>query len=74
VQIDVLGDTAIAYFTSRSSVKIKGRATKYESVSHVTMIFRRASEGWRAIHFHESARSEQAAQVTQAMQSKPASG
>jgi hypothetical protein len=26
-----------------------------------------APEGWRAIHFHESARSEQAAQVLQAM-------
>ena len=68
VQIDVLGDAAIAYFTSRSSVKLKERATKYEPVSHITMIFRRASEGWRAIHFHESARSEQAAQVTRAMQ------
>jgi ketosteroid isomerase-like protein len=74
VQIDVLGDTAIAYFTSRSSVKINGRATKYEPISHVTMIFRRASQGWRAIHFHESARSEQAAQVAQSMQPKPASG
>jgi hypothetical protein len=38
------------------------------------MIFRRTSEGWRAIHFHESARSAQAAQAAQAaqgMQAKP---
>jgi ketosteroid isomerase-like protein len=71
VQIDVLGDTAIAFFTSRSSVKIKGYPAKYEPISHVSMILHRTSEGWRAIHFHESARSEQAAEVVRAMQSKP---
>jgi ketosteroid isomerase-like protein len=68
VQIDVIGDTALAFFTSRSSVKLKGRPTKYEPIGHVSMIFRRTSEGWRAIHFHESARSAQAAQV---MRAKP---
>jgi ketosteroid isomerase-like protein len=68
VKIDVLGDTAIVFFTSRSSVKLKGRPTKYDPIGHVSMIFRRTSEGWRAIHFHESARSAQAAQV---MQAKP---
>jgi ketosteroid isomerase-like protein len=73
VQIDVFGDTAIAFFTSRSSVKLKGRAAKYEPIGHVSMIFRRFSEGWRAVHYHESARSAQAAQVTQAMQAKPPS-
>jgi hypothetical protein len=70
VQIDVLGDTAIAFFTSRSSVKIKGHPAKYEPIGHVSMIFHRTSEGWRAIHFHESARSEQAAQVVREIQSK----
>jgi ketosteroid isomerase-like protein len=74
MQIDVLGDTAIAFFTSRSSVKLKGRPSKYEPIGHVSMIFRRISEGWRAVHYHESARSAQAAQVTQAMQAKPRSG
>ena len=74
VQIDVLGDVAIAFFTSRSSVKLKGRPTRYEPVGHVSMIFRRTSEGWRVIHFHESARSAQAAQVVQAMQAEPRSG
>jgi ketosteroid isomerase-like protein len=68
VQIDVLGDTAIAFFTSRSSVKLKGRPAKYEPVGHVSIVFHRTSEGWRAIHFHESARSEQAAQVVRTMQ------
>jgi ketosteroid isomerase-like protein len=68
VQIDVIGDTALAFFTSRSSVKLKGHPTmKYEPIGHVSMIFRRTSESWRAIHFHESARSAQAAQVVQAM-------
>lgn len=74
VQIDVLGDTAIAFFTSRSSVRLKGRPTKYEPISHVSMIFHRTSEGWRAVHFHESARSEQAAQVVRSMQAKPERG
>jgi ketosteroid isomerase-like protein len=73
VQIDVLGDTAIAFFTSRASVKIKGYPAKYEPIGHVSMVLHRTSEGWRAIHFHESARSEQAAEVAQAMQSKPRS-
>jgi ketosteroid isomerase-like protein len=74
VQIDVLGETAIAFFRSRSSVKLKGHPTmKYEPIGHVSMIFRRSSEGWRAIHFHESARSAQAAQVVQAMQGNPRS-
>jgi ketosteroid isomerase-like protein len=69
VQIDVLGDTAIAFFTSRSRVKLKGHRTmNYEPIGHVSMIFRRTSEGWLAIHFHESARSAQAAQVMQTMQ------
>jgi ketosteroid isomerase-like protein len=69
VKVDVLGDTAIAFFTSRSSVKIKGRPTSYDPIGHVTMILRRASEGWRVIHFHESARSAQAEHVMQSMQS-----
>ena len=63
VQIDVLDDTALAFFTSRSRVKLKGHPTTYEPLGHVSMIFRRTSQGWRAIHFHESARSAQAAQV-----------
>jgi ketosteroid isomerase-like protein len=75
VQIDVLGDTAMAFFTSRSSVKAKGHPTiKYEPIGHVSMVFRRTSEGWCAIHFHESSRSAQAAQVMQAIQTKPSGG
>jgi ketosteroid isomerase-like protein len=74
VQIDVVGEAAIAFFTSRSSVRLKGRTTKYEPISHVTIIFHRVSEGWRAIHFHESARSEQAVQVARSMQAKAERG
>lgn len=63
LKIDVLGEIAIAFFTSRSTVMLKGRPTKYEPISHVTMIFHRTLDGWLAIHYHESARSEQSAQV-----------
>lgn len=63
VQIDVLGNTAIAFFVSRSRVKIKGRAAIYEPVARVTMLFHRTEAGWRTIHYHESALSAQAAQV-----------
>jgi hypothetical protein len=63
VQIDILGDTAIAFFISRSSVKLKARAALHEPTFRVSMVFQRTSAGWRAIHFHESALSAQAAQV-----------
>ncbi len=67
VKIDVLGETAIAFFTSRSTVVLKGRPTNYEPIAHVTMVFHRTPDGWRAIHYHESARSEQSAQVMREM-------
>jgi ketosteroid isomerase-like protein len=74
VQIDVLGDTTVAFFTSRSSVKLKGRSAKYEPIGHVSMILRRTPEGWRVVHFHESARSAQSARLMQSMQAKSQSG
>jgi ketosteroid isomerase-like protein len=67
VKIDVAGETAIAFFTSRAIVKLKGRSDPYEPIGHVTMIFHRTSNGWRAIQYHESARSEQSAQVMREM-------
>jgi ketosteroid isomerase-like protein len=63
LQIDILGDTAIAFFISHSSVKLKARTALHEPTFRVSMIFQRTSAGWRAIHFHESALSAQAAQV-----------
>jgi uncharacterized protein (TIGR02246 family) len=63
VQIDVLGDTALAFFISHSSVKLKARAALHEPTFRVSMIFQRTAAGWRAIHFHESALSAQAAEV-----------
>jgi ketosteroid isomerase-like protein len=74
LQIDVLGDTAIAFFTSRSSVKLKGRPTTYEPIGHVSMFLRQTSEGWRVVHFHESARSAQSTELMQSMQAKPRTG
>jgi hypothetical protein len=63
VQIDILGDTAIAFFISHSTVKLKARAALHEPTFRVSMVFQRTSAGWRGIHFHESALSAQAAQV-----------
>lgn len=63
LQIDVLGDTAIAFFVSHSSVKLKARAALHKPTFRVSMIFQRTSGSWRAIHFHESALSAQAAGV-----------
>lgn len=63
IQIDIVGTTAIAFFISRSTVRIKGRAVLYKPVARVTMIFRETGEGWRAIHYHESALSAQSTQV-----------
>jgi ketosteroid isomerase-like protein len=60
VQIDILGDTAIAFFISHSTVKLKGRTGLHEPTFRVSMVFRRGTLGWRAIHFHESALSAQA--------------
>src|SRR5471030_1871432 len=51
VQIDILGDTAIAFFISHSSVKLKARAALHEPTFRVSIIFRRTPAGGRAIHF-----------------------
>jgi ketosteroid isomerase-like protein len=63
LKIDVLGDTAIAFFISHSSVQLKARAELHQPTFRVTMIFQRSPAGWRAIHFHESSLSAQAAQA-----------
>jgi ketosteroid isomerase-like protein len=63
IKIDVLGDTAITFFTTHSIVKLKGRTTKYEPFARVSMILQRTSAGWRSIHYHESAQSAQSAQA-----------
>jgi steroid delta-isomerase-like uncharacterized protein len=63
VRIDILGDTAMAFFISHSSVKMRTRPGLYEPTFRVSMIFQRTPAGWRAIHFHESSLSAQAAQA-----------
>ena len=63
VRIDTLGDTAIAFFISHSSVKLRARPGLHEPTFRVSMIFQRTPAGWRAIHFHESSLSAQAAQA-----------
>jgi ketosteroid isomerase-like protein len=63
IKIDVLGDTAIAFFTTHSNVKLKGHATKYDPTARVSMIFQQTSAGWRSIHYHESAQSAQSKSI-----------
>ena len=63
VRIDILGDTAMAFFISHSSVKLRARPGVHEPTFRVSMIFQRTPAGWRAIHFHESSLSAQAAQA-----------
>lgn len=63
LRIDILGDTAIAFFISHSRVKLKARAELHEPTFRVSMIFQQAQAGWRVIHFHESSLSAQAAQA-----------
>jgi len=63
IEIDPLGDTAAAFFRFRSTVRLKGRETLHRPTGRVTMIFRRTSAGWRAIHYHESALGALAAQA-----------
>jgi len=54
-RIDVLGDTAFAFFQFHSKVKIRGREGQHELAGRATMLFRHTRAGWRVIHFHESA-------------------
>jgi ketosteroid isomerase-like protein len=63
LKIDILGETAIAFFISHSCVKLKARTELHEPTFRVSMIFQWAQASWRLIHFHESALSAQAAQA-----------
>ena len=63
VQIDILGDTAIAFFLSQTTAKLKGQAALHQPSFRATMIFHRTAAGWRVIHYHESSLAALAAQV-----------
>lgn len=63
LKIDLLGGTALAFFISHSSVKLKARAELHEPTFRVSMIFHQTPAGWRVIHFHESSLSAEAAQA-----------
>lgn len=63
VRIDILGEAALAFFTSRSSVKLRARPGLHEPSFRASMVLHRTSAGWRVIHFHESSLSAQAAQA-----------
>jgi ketosteroid isomerase-like protein len=55
IRIDLIGDTAMAFFQFHSTVKIKGHEGLFRPSGRVTMLFRHTQDGWRVIHFHESA-------------------
>jgi ketosteroid isomerase-like protein len=55
IRIDLLGDTAMAFFQFHSVVKLKGHEGLFEPSGRVTMLFRHTQAGWRVVHFHESA-------------------
>jgi ketosteroid isomerase-like protein len=63
VRIDVLGDTAIVFFISHTTAKLKRQAALHEPTFRATMIFQRTAEGWRVIHYHESSLAALAQQV-----------
>jgi ketosteroid isomerase-like protein len=71
IRIDLLGDTAIAFFQFHSTVKLKGGEGLYRPSGRVTMLFRHTMAVWRAIHYHESALAAQAADQISRMQSDP---
>lgn len=61
MKIDVFDDAAAAFFEFHSIVRLKGGEGLYRPSGRVTMLFKRARAGWRAIHYHESALAAQAA-------------
>ena len=61
IEVDVLGDAAIAFFEFHSIVRLKGGEGLYRPSGRVTMLFKRTRSEWRAIHYHESALAAQAA-------------
>lgn len=63
VRIDVLGDTAIVFFISHTTAKLKRQTALHEPTFRATMIFQRTIAGWRVIHYHESSLAALAAQV-----------
>jgi ketosteroid isomerase-like protein len=63
IRIDVLGGTAIAFFISHTTVKLKRQAALHKPTFRATMIFHRTAAGWRVIHYHESSLAALAQQV-----------
>jgi ketosteroid isomerase-like protein len=61
IRIDLLGDTAMAFFESHSKVRLKEREGIYQPAGRVTMLFRHTGAGLRVVHYHESALAAQAA-------------
>ncbi|AJD46637.1 hypothetical protein S7S_01065 [Isoalcanivorax pacificus W11-5] len=56
LDIDLLGDTAYAFFTFRFVGEMHGEPGPFQTQGRNTVLFRRTGAGWRGIHYHESAR------------------
>jgi SnoaL-like domain len=60
--VDIVGESAVAFFQFHSTVKLKGNAELYRPSGRVSMVLRQTRAGWRAIHYHESALAAQSAE------------
>lgn len=67
IEVDVVGDAAVAFFEFHSIVRLKGGEGLYRPSGRVTMLFKRTRTEWRAIHYHESALAAQAAEQIRRM-------
>jgi ketosteroid isomerase-like protein len=61
ISIDSLGDMAVAFFRFHSAVRLRGHDELYRPGGCVIMLFRHTPDGWRVIHYHESALAAQSA-------------
>jgi ketosteroid isomerase-like protein len=55
VSIDPMGQVALAFFIFRVSAKLRGRDGQHEPTGRVSMVLKNTPNGWRLIHYHESA-------------------
>jgi len=55
LSIDLMGQMAIAFFIFRVSAKLRGRDGPHEPTGRVSMVLKNTPNGWRVIHYHESA-------------------
>jgi ketosteroid isomerase-like protein len=55
LSINPMGQMAVAFFIFRVSAKLRGRDGPHEPTGRVSMVLKNTPNGWRVIHYHESA-------------------